>query len=478
MTSSSLCKFKGKDSMKPFLVLVPLVMMTLRVQEVKAFVVTSNNNKKNNIHLSSVLSSLSSPSASSSSSTLVIPRKRSKKNNSVRPFDRSSLRMDYISSTDEMDSIINSSGNDDCSSIYSDDLLQKFGYDSMITILETMDDEDETETTTSSNNNHFNRKLQSSFGRHGMPWKSSIDDSYKDPSLFYMPFWEWQRDFMMNHLTNLQPLPVLTKDGRDLSYIDNVVDDEPKPKQMVRMNTMQFTSDEYRKIRMTMYDAGNTAQVFTSLWYPQPPPPSASDDDVPSTPLPVLGIELLQFNSNMYLCVIDFQPLTNHVDDEDHVHIPKIQKYLDQLESIRDQYPSLQETMTNRYFDEQFFSKHYLLGRFDAKKDNKNNHMFNPQKLHAHELIHETELMPAFQQYVELHVDMVKDIMNNHNSNEANSNKNHKNRDYTFQQQTEYDNNAAKCDPAHAMFAKRFGKEFADDYVHDILFSLSTNKPK
>jgi 15,16-dihydrobiliverdin:ferredoxin oxidoreductase len=37
----------------------------------------------------------------------------------------------------------------------------------------------------------------------------------------------------------------------------------------------------------------------------------------------------------------------------------------------------------------------------------------------------------------------------------------------------EYDIYSAERDPAHAMFVKMFGKEFADGFVHEFLFGLS-----
>ena len=57
-------------------------------------------------------------------------------------------------------------------------------------------------------------------------------------------------------------------------------------------------SDEYRKIRMTYYDAGDNTQVFNSVWYPDP-----------KYNLPILGIDILAFNRKKYLAIVDFQPI-------------------------------------------------------------------------------------------------------------------------------------------------------------------------
>ena len=78
-----------------------------------------------------------------------------------------------------------------------------------------------------------------------------------------MPFWEWQLDFMKRHLTNLRPTPVTNLDGTmDFTLKEN-------HSQKARIVNLCFESDEYRKIRMTYYDAGHKTQVFNSLWYPR-----------------------------------------------------------------------------------------------------------------------------------------------------------------------------------------------------------------
>ena len=55
-----------------------------------------------------------------------------------------------------------------------------------------------------------------------------------------------------------------------------------------------YKSDEYRKIRMTYYDTGDNTQVFNSVWYLDP-----------KYNLLVLGIDILTFNCNKYLAIVD-----------------------------------------------------------------------------------------------------------------------------------------------------------------------------
>jgi len=272
---------------------------------------------------------------------------------------------------------------------------------------------------------------------HGMPWKTSIDPAYTEEQLFYMPFFEWQIKFMKENLTNLRVLPTTSRDGReDLTYVSND-DNSGKP---VRMITLCFASDEYRKIRLTVYDAGYRTQVFTSLWYPQP-----------MYDLPVLGTDLLQFNKQKHLCVVDFQPIGKSSCEVDHAA-----PYEHLLKPIRDQYPSLQESMTKRFYDEnQFFSKQMLLGRFANNNDSDDDNSEQQHPVFR-------DLMPAYQEYVKAHVNLLKSCTPNPKSESK-----------VLRQQMDYDTYSAKRDPAHAMFTRVFGKKIADDFVYDVLFSLS-----
>jgi 15,16-dihydrobiliverdin:ferredoxin oxidoreductase len=268
-------------------------------------------------------------------------------------------------------------------------------------------------------------EIDQAIAANGMPWQSSIDPHYRslaDDSNkpFYLPFWEWQMDYMKKHLTNLQVLPVESKQGQDLSYRNNG---------KVRLHTFQCSSDEYKCIRMTVMDGGARTQVFTSLWYPQP-----------HFHLPVLGIDLLQFGQSKHLCIVDFQPIhENSSQDQPFEHL---------LQPIRDQYPSLHGKMTRRFYDEDaFFSKQMLLGRSD--------------RAGANDLVYKN-LFPAYQAYVNTHVQMVQSATPRPSTVAD-----------VLQRHAAYDNYSAARDPAHAMLAATFGNDFADDYVYDILFPLA-----
>lgn len=254
---------------------------------------------------------------------------------------------------------------------------------------------------------------------HGMPWKTSIDPNVESEELLYMPFWEWQMSFMKEHLTDLRAIPC-TNGKEDFSYKENT-------KKKARIVNMCATSKEYRKIRMSYYDAGDNTQVFNSVWYPDP-----------AYNLPVLGIDLLAFNRKKYLAIVDFQPL--YVDEAEHAS-----KYEHLLEPIKDQYEALKGRMSSKFYDEtQFFSKQMLFARFED------------------EGVVSNELLPAFQEYVKAHLSLVQNTTPDH----ANSKK-------VLERQKAYDTYSADRDPATGLFTAMFGGEWAQDFVHDFLFSMS-----
>eukprot|EP00980_Cylindrotheca_fusiformis_P031484 scaffold26456_cov117-Cylindrotheca_fusiformis.AAC.2 len=254
---------------------------------------------------------------------------------------------------------------------------------------------------------------------HGMPWKTSIDKNVEDDELLYMKFWEWQMSFMEEHLTDLKVSPC-HNGKRDFSYNANT-------EKKARIVNLCASSKEYRKIRMTYYDAGDNTQVFNAVWYPDP-----------QSNLPVLGIDLLAFNRKKYLAIVDFQPI--HEKESDHSA-----EYEHLLKPIKEKYDSLKGRMSSKFYDEtQFFSQQMLFARFDDEN-----------------VVHD-DLFPAFKSYVETHVDLVKST--------PRSKSDVKN---VLERQKEYDTYSADRDPATGLFTAMYGAEWANDFVHDFLFSMS-----
>lgn len=257
---------------------------------------------------------------------------------------------------------------------------------------------------------------------HGMPWKDSIDANVKVDDLLYMPFWEWQMSFMKEHLTNLRVVPC-SNGETDFSYNENT-------KKKARIVNLCASSAEYRKIRMTYYDAGDNTQVFNAVWYPDP-----------KYNLPVLGIDLLAFNRKKYLAIVDFQPL--HEDEEDHAAT-----FEDRLQPIKEKYESLKGRMSSKFYDEtQFFSQQMLFARFED------------------ESVIPRDLFPAFQAYVKTHLQLIRETAPDVEGIPA-----------VLDRHQAYDTYSAERDPATGLFTAMFGADWAQDFVHDFLFSLSERR--
>jgi len=263
--------------------------------------------------------------------------------------------------------------------------------------------------------------LREAEAEHGMPWKTSIDKRVEDDELLYMKFWEWQLSFMEENLTDLK-YEACTNGETDFSYNAN-------EKKNSRIVNICASSKEYRKIRMTYYDAGDNTQVFNAVWYPDP-----------EYNLPVLGIDILAFNRKKYLAIVDFQPL--HNQESDHTAT-----YEHLLEPIKENYESLKGRMSSKFYDEtQFFSQQMLFARFDDEK------------------VVQDDLFPAFQSYVKTHVDLLKSVERDPSETK-----------FVLERQAAYDAYSAERDPATGLFAAMFGAEWANDFVHDFLFSMSEN---
>lgn len=255
-----------------------------------------------------------------------------------------------------------------------------------------------------------------------MPWSSSLQS---DAPLLYMPCYTWQKDFMHRMLPNLVSLDMETK----FEYNENT------KKNARIVNECYAAPGLYSKIRMTYYDAGESCQVFNSLWYP----------DESCKNLPLLGIDLLSFNGKRFLGIVDFQPLYNSKEEGEHDHAAH--DYEEKiLRPIKDQYAFLKgQQMSSKFYDEtQFFSKQMLFCRFDDEK------------------IIESELMPAFREYVAAHVNMVTQASDENVCPEE-----------VMKRYEAYDTYSAVRDPATGLFAAMFGKEWADDFVYDFLFERS-----
>jgi 15,16-dihydrobiliverdin:ferredoxin oxidoreductase len=297
--------------------------------------------------------------------------------------------------------------------------------DRILTIRESQDQLLRYQDSSPGRSSRSSLSLEEASIQHGMPWSTTIGKTEEQDPLLYMPFWEWQMNFMNTSLTNLHPIECSTLNNLDVSYNENT-------DKKARIVNHCYASEEYRKIRMTYYDAGDAVQVFNSVWYPDA-----------KYNLPVLGIDLLSFNRKKYLAIVDFQPL--HDEEEDHSTL-----YEHILKPIKNKYDNLKGRMSSKFYDEtQFFSKEMLFARFEDGK-----------------IVYD-DLFPAFKSYVQTHVDLVKGTSPATTLNSV---------EFVFERQRAYDTYSAERDPAAGLFAAMFGKDWAEEFIYDFLFSLSERK--
>lgn len=306
-------------------------------------------------------------------------------------------------------------------------------------------------------------EMDMSESNRSLPFQTSIGGS--DVPLLYSPFYEWHLSFLQNNLSNLRPMKVSIHP----SILDNVNDDQSEAqsempdfsynenvRKQARVYNQCFSSKEFRKIRMTYYDAGPKCQVFNALWYPH------YDCD-----LPVLGIDLLAFGGRngswKYLTVMDFQPmLSDEASGENSVSAKTRDRKYEQkiMHPIRSKYPNLQGQMSNRFYDStEFFSSAMLYGRFEDAS------------------IFSNEVFPAFQEYVTAYTKLIQN-QRSHKKGSGISSKTNDNslRECIQKRQADYDIYNAERDPAKGMFENVFGKEWAEEFVHGFLFSNSVQE--
>jgi len=273
---------------------------------------------------------------------------------------------------------------------------------------------------------------------YGMPWQRSLRSTFQNddvieskahiegyknsaPDLCYMPFWEWQLEYMKNNLSNLSYIGCSTQNGDDMAYRET---SDGKG----RIHSICFQSDEYRHIRMTYYDQGDVGQNFNTMWYPHY-----------TYNLPILGVNLLSRSVlNKHLAIIDFQPL--HKAENDHVKLfSSIQRKITKL------YPELESDPDDRVLDLQVFSKNMICKRF------------------SREAVVIDSVFPAFHDYVLEHVNLVHttDPDESANAKEA-----------VMKRHAAYDLYSAVRDPCRLALGKVFGNEWANDFVFEFLYPL------
>jgi 15,16-dihydrobiliverdin:ferredoxin oxidoreductase len=185
-----------------------------------------------------------------------------------------------------------------------------------------------------------------------------------------------------------------------------------------------YECPELRKIRYTYIDAGESAQIFNSVIYPNQ-----------QYDLPLLGLDFLSFGKVKNLVVLDFQPL---FQDEAYQ-----QKYIAPLQFLHAKYPDLAQGLEMKFYDaNQYFSKYLLFAKTDAETVS-------------------TRLLAAFKDYLDLYwqmVDQAEPLTHSHDIQRV------------VKAQKEYDQYSADRDPASGLFSSYFGHDWSEAFLYGFLF--------
>lgn len=185
-----------------------------------------------------------------------------------------------------------------------------------------------------------------------------------------------------------------------------------------------YRCPQLRKIRYTYIDAGEAAQVFNSVLYPDH-----------RYDMPLLGIDLLSFGKSKILVVLDFQPLFREETYQ--------RRYVDRMQGVYERYLDLAQNLGMKFYDaNQYFSKYLLFAKTDAETVS-------------------SRVFPAFQDYIELYWQLLAEATPSDDP-EAIAR--------VVQAQKDYDQYSAERDPAHGLFSSYFGSEWAERFLYDFLF--------
>ncbi|SRR5579883_554505 len=197
-----------------------------------------------------------------------------------------------------------------------------------------------------------------------------------------------------------------------------------------------YQCQELRKIRYTYIDAGESAQIFNSVIYPNY-----------YYDLPLLGIDFLSFGKIKNLIVLDFQPL---FQDEAYQ-----KKYIEPLKSLHYKYPELAQNLEMKFYDaNQYFSKYLLFAKTTTE-------------------IVTTQVFRAYQDYLNLYWEIL---------NQAQPLTDIEDIQRIVKAQKDYDQYSADRDPASGLFSSYFGHEWAERFLYEFLFedaiplAVSTSK--
>ena len=187
----------------------------------------------------------------------------------------------------------------------------------------------------------------------------------------------------------------------------------------------------FRRWRITRLDAGDSLQVLNAVAYPEY-----------SRDMPLMGIDLLWFGARSKLvAVLDFQPL---IQDKTY-----FERHFQGLQQLHSNFPELSGEEAMRSFDpHQYFSPWLLFCRGGKEEASLSLPKAFNAFLNCYWALHQQSsaaqsLIPATE---------------------------------VRQLQIAYDIYSAERDPAHGLFKSHFGKEWADNFLHEFLFPAGDNQ--
>jgi 15,16-dihydrobiliverdin:ferredoxin oxidoreductase len=191
-----------------------------------------------------------------------------------------------------------------------------------------------------------------------------------------------------------------------------------------KIQSWSYSCSEFRKIRYTYIDAGESAQIFNSVIYPDP-----------KYRLPLLGIDFLSFGQVKNLVVMDFQPL---FQDEAY-----LEKYIQPLKTLHDRYPDLSQNLEMKFYDaNQYFSKYLLFAKTSSTTV-------------------QTQVFAAFKEYLELYWSLLDQEQPLTDPSDIQQ---------IVKAQKDYDQYSADRDPASGLFSSYFGHEWSERFLFEFLF--------
>eukprot|EP00466_Bigelowiella_natans_P013436 jgi/Bigna1/137384/aug1.39_g12092 len=290
-----------------------------------------------------------------------------------------------------------------------------------------------------------------------LPWKESIATTTNGTSIkmLYMPFLETMFQIFAQEGFEVESLPTTAEflsRNSSQKYEDREEEEEEEEEEKAgaagddrddathgprkpihqgnvkadaRVGSVCFRTkgSEFRRVRLEYLDAGPRAQILNALFYPDY-----------SLELPMLGIDLLSFNSGKRILIgIDYHPLTQ---DDDY-----ISKYIEPLQMIKNDFPELQGEISQKIYDSfEFFSPAILFGR-----------------------------------YLRMASSFSKLPRRSRGGFNRGRNITGQTREWIAQRQHAYNRYNFENDPAAGIFASNFGKEWSDRFMSEFLFEIPSH---